>query len=141
MRDLSFLFSLATAVSSLRIAWERVMCAWFHVRTTLAKRTRSTRSVFVHAGRFTCRRSMIRGFRKSAFSTMCSDLVSQDRQWFRAAMIRSFDCTLSHLQLQAVVACSIVLPVNFSERMFHVASTGCLWSYFLERVTTPGDTH
>jgi len=32
--------------------------ACFHVRTIRARRTRSNRSAFVHAGRFTCRLSM-----------------------------------------------------------------------------------
>ena len=44
------------------------MSACFHARTTLAKRTRSNRSVFVHAGRFTCRLRMISCCRKRAFS-------------------------------------------------------------------------
>jgi hypothetical protein len=44
------------------------MSACFHARTTLAKRTRSNRSVFVHAGRFTCRLRMMSCCRKRAFS-------------------------------------------------------------------------
>ena len=42
------------------------------------------RSVFVHAGRFTCRLSMISCWRKSAFSVMSSDLLLP-----RSAMVRA----------------------------------------------------
>lgn len=49
--------------------------ACFHVRTILASRTRSNRSAFVHAGRFTCRFSMMSCWRKSTFSAISSDLL------------------------------------------------------------------
>jgi len=47
----------------------------FHARTPLAQSTRRMRSVFVHAGRFTCRLRMMSCCRKSAFSAMSSDLL------------------------------------------------------------------
>jgi hypothetical protein len=50
----------------------------FQVWTILARSTSSIRSVFVHAGRFTCRRRIISGFRNSAFSATSSDLL---RAW------------------------------------------------------------
>ena len=58
--------------------------ACFHVRTILASRTRSNRSAFVHAGRFTCRFSMMSCWRKSAFSAISSDLLLP-----RSAMVPS----------------------------------------------------
>jgi hypothetical protein len=54
---------------------ERVMCVCSHARTALAKRTSRMRSVFLHAGRFTCRLRMKSCCRKSAFSAMSSDLL------------------------------------------------------------------
>jgi len=49
--------------------------ACFQVRTILASSMRSIRSILAQAGRFTCRRRMIRGFRRSAFSATSSDLI------------------------------------------------------------------
>jgi len=47
----------------------------FHARTARAKSTRRMRSLFVHAGRFTCRLRMMSCCRKSAFSAMSSALL------------------------------------------------------------------
>jgi len=58
--------------------------ACFHVRTILARRTRSNRSAFVHAGRFTCRFSMMSCWRKRAFSAISSGLLLP-----RSAMVPS----------------------------------------------------
>jgi hypothetical protein len=60
--------------------------ACFQVWTILARSTRSIRSVFVHAGRFTWRLRMIRGFRNSAFSATSSDLL---RAWSVSVKSRS----------------------------------------------------
>ncbi len=49
--------------------------ACFQVRTALARRTGSIRSVLVQVGRFTCRRRMIRCWRRNAFSATSSDLL------------------------------------------------------------------
>ncbi len=51
------------------------MCACFQVRAILARSTSSLRSVLVQAGRLTCRRRIIRGFRRSAFSAIRWDLL------------------------------------------------------------------
>jgi hypothetical protein len=45
------------------------------VRTSLASRTRSKRSVLVNVGRFTCRSRMMSCCRKSAISARSSDLL------------------------------------------------------------------
>ena len=52
-----------------------IKMACCQARTNLAKSTRSTRSVFVHAGRFTWRLRMISCCRKRAFSATSSDLL------------------------------------------------------------------
>src|SRR6266700_4842231 len=69
-----------------------MMSACFHARTTLAKRTRSTRSLFVHAGRFTCRLRMMSCCRKRAFSDTRSDLLRRRsaRVWSGKADVSGF---------------------------------------------------
>jgi len=62
--------ALASLVSGCTM--KRACC---HVRTSLASRTRSMRSVLVNVGRFTCRLRMMRWWRKRAFSAMSSDLL------------------------------------------------------------------
>ena len=58
----------------------------FQVCTILARSIRSIRSVFVHAGRFTWRLRIIRGFRNRAFSATSSDLL---RAWSVSVPSRS----------------------------------------------------
>src|SRR6266699_1040965 len=58
--------------------------ACLQVRTTLARRTRSTRYVIVHAGRFTCRLRKISCCLNRAFSATSSDLLLP-----RSARVRS----------------------------------------------------
>ena len=58
-----------------RVSGCTIRRACCQVRTSLAKSTRSTRSIFVQAGRFTCRWRMISCWRKRAFSAMSSELL------------------------------------------------------------------
>src|SRR6266699_4491428 len=52
-----------------------MMRACFHVRTSRANKMRSTRSVLVIGGRFTCRLRMMSCCRRRAFSARSSDLL------------------------------------------------------------------
>jgi hypothetical protein len=52
-----------------------MMRACFHVPTSRANQTRSTRSVLVRGGRFTCRLRMMSCCRRRAFSARSSDVL------------------------------------------------------------------
>jgi len=53
----------------------QVMCTCLHARDARARRTKIRRSVFAHVGRLTCRRRMMSGCRRRAFSATSSDLL------------------------------------------------------------------
>jgi hypothetical protein len=49
--------------------------ACFHARDARASRTKIRRSIFVHAGRLTCRRRMMSCWRRRAFAATSSDVL------------------------------------------------------------------
>jgi hypothetical protein len=87
-----------------RVSGSTMMRACFHVPTSRANQTRSTRPVLVRGGRFTCRLSMMRCCRRRAFSARSSDLLGprSEKSGIRARgrLLTRSDCTPTLLCLQ-----------------------------------------